>query len=148
MHMKKLTVEQPVTGLDQRGFTLIELMVVVVVVGILAIVGYPSYTQYVVKAKRSAAESFIMSVSNKQEQYVLNARQYTTVLSDLGLSTPADVAANYTISQVVSSVPLAYSITAAPIGAQATNDTKCGSVSIDNAGVKGISGTGTVAECW
>ncbi len=134
----------------QRGFTLIELLVAVAIVGILAAIAYPSYVQYTVKSKRAAAESFIMGVANKQEQYMLNARQYATTLASLGVTVPADVSRNYTITEpiTVTATPPGYTITAVPIGGQATNDTKCGSISIDQAGTKGISGTGTVTECW
>lgn len=137
-------------GRAQQGVTLVELMVVVVIVGIVAAIAYPAYTQYTVKANRAAAESFILSVASKQEQYALDARQYATTLAALGLSTPADVARKYTITEPipVSTAPLTYTITAVPTGAQATNDTKCGSVSINQAGTKAISGTGTVADCW
>lgn len=144
--------------MTQHGFTLVELMIVVAIVGILALIAYPSYTQHTIKAKRAAAESFIMSVANKQEQYVLDARQYAGVAADpgdatglttLGVSVPSDVSQNYDIKiGAVTSTPLAYKVTAVPIGGQAAADTKCGSVSIDQAGTKGKTGTGTVADCW
>ena len=148
--MTKLQFDTSAAGRAQQGFTLVELMVVAAIVGILAVIAYPAYTQYVVKSNRAAAESFILSVANKQEQYALDARQYSTTLAALGLATPTDVARKYTITEpiAVSSVPMAYTITAVPISAQATNDTKCGSVSIDQTGTKSISGTGTVADCW
>lgn len=133
----------------QRGFTLVELMVVVVIVGILAAVAIPAYTQYTVKAKRAAAESFIMGVANKQEQYMLDARQYATTLTLLGMTAPADVSDHYNITITdVGATPPTYTVNAIPIGGQLANDTECGTVSIDQAGTKGITGTGAVAECW
>lgn len=145
------TCNEPIAGGQiHRGFTLIELMVAVAIVGILAAIAYPSYVQYTVKSKRAAAESFIMSVANKQEQYMLNARQYATTMASLGVAVPEDVSRNYTITEPipVTATPPGYTITAVPIGSQAANDTRCGSISIDQAGTKGISGTSTVAECW
>lgn len=134
-----------------KGFTLVELMIAVVIVGILASVAIPAYTQYTVRAKRAAAESFIMSVANKQEQYILDARQYTDTLGTggLGLTAPADVSAHYNITITnVGATPPTYTINAVPTGSQATNDTKCGTVSINQAGTKGKTGTGTLGDCW
>lgn len=132
-----------------KGFTLVELMIAVVIVGILASVAIPAYTQYTVRAKRAAAESFIMSVANKQEQYILDARQYATTLALLNMTPPTDVSAHYGITITnVSTTPPTYTINAVPAGAQATNDTKCGTVSINQAGTKGKTGTGTVGDCW
>lgn len=132
---------------SQSGFTLIELMIVVIIAGILAAIAYPSYSQYVTKSKRSAAESFMLTVANKQEQYMLDARSYATTLSALGLTTPTDVAANYSIalSGVTSTT---YTITATPSGTQQANDTKCANLTLNQTGAKGISGTGSVAACW
>lgn len=133
-----------------KGFTLVELMIAVVIVGILASVAIPAYTQYTVRAKRAAAESFIMSVANKQEQYILDARQYATTLALLNMTPPADVSAHYniTITTDMTATPPAYTINAVPTGSQATNDTKCGTVSINQAGTKGETGTGTLGDCW
>jgi type IV pilus assembly protein PilE len=149
MKTKKNCIMNCAGSRTQRGFTLVELMIVVAIIGILTFVAVPSYRQYVVKSNRAAAESFVMSVTNKQEQYMLDARQYAATLVLLGMAAPADVSNNYNITITnIGATPPTYTITAVPTGSQAASDTRCGSVSIDQAGTKGITGAGTVAECW
>jgi type IV pilus assembly protein PilE len=132
-----------------QGFTLIELMIVVAIIGIIAAIAYPSYIQYVVKGKRSAAESLMLDVANREKQYLLDARAYTGTLSNLGItSLPNEVSANYTVAVTVGSAPPSFIITATPQGGQATNDTKCANLTLDDTGAKGITGTGSVATCW
>ncbi len=136
--------------LQQSGFTLIELMIVVAIIGILAAIAYPGYTDYITKANRTAAGAYITSLTSKQQQYMLDARQYATSLAELGETVPNDISANYNISVNTdnSDTPPSYVFSAVPTGVQATRDTKCGTLTIDQAGNKTESGTSTVYECW
>lgn len=135
---------------SQQGFTLIELMITVAVIGILAAVAYPQYTQYVIKGNRSAAEGFMLTVAGKQEQYLLDARMYATSVSALGVTVPTEVSKNYNITVTANNAatPPTYTVSAAPAGAQATRDTRCATLTLDQTGAKGKSGTGSLAECW
>ena len=141
----------------QSGFTLMELMITVAIIGILAAVAYPQYTQYTVRAKRSAAESFMFTVSNRQEQSMLNARSYFSVATGTppewtaaSMAVPAEVSPNYTVTVAANNAatPPAYTVTAVPQSDQATKDVKCATLTLTSTGVKGVSGTSSVPECW
>jgi len=123
------------------GVTLIELLVVVVVIAILAAVAYPSYESYVIRANRSAAQQFMLSIANREEQYILDARTYTNVIGagGLNLTTPPETNGRYTFNVVlVAGPPPAYTINAVAAGPQASD----GALALTSDGVK------TPADKW
>src|SRR5688572_5380052 len=63
---------------NAKGFTLLEMMITVTIVGILAAVAYPSYSNYLIKGSRAAAKSYLLEVSQKQQQFLLDNRAYGT----------------------------------------------------------------------
>lgn len=150
--MAQLSCRRPAdcVRLQQAGFTLIELLIAMVVAGILAAVAYPSYTQHTVKARRAAAEAFMLELAGRQEQYMLDARRYADSNAALGVSVPAEVASYYTVTVSADNTlaPPTHLVTATPIGSQLSRDTRCGTLTYDQAGAKTKSGTGSVAECW
>lgn len=137
-----------------KGFTLIELMITVAIIGILSAVAYPSYVEHIKRGKRSAAESFMATVANRQEQVMLNSRSYFSITtgaasewSVVNMTVPSEVSTNYTITvSPVAGPPPGYTITAVP--ASAMNDTKCGTLTLDNTGAKTSSGTDSTTNCW
>jgi len=117
----------------QRGFTLIELMIVVVIISIIAMIAVPSYNNYVLRSNRSVAKQFMLAVASKQEQYILDARQYAATIGALGLTAPSEVASRYTFSLAACAAPCTtYTITATAIGAQLSD----GNLTLDNLGSK------------
>lgn len=119
-----------------RGFSLIELMIAVVIVGILAAVGYPSYQNHVIKANRAAAQQFMLEIANKQEQYMLDARSYTATIGTggLGLTQPTETTSRYDFAvDIATCTPTpCYTITATPKNAQASD----GNLTLNNLGTK------------
>ncbi|MDQ0589714.1 type IV pilin protein [Variovorax paradoxus] len=133
-----------------RGFTLIELMVTVAIVAILAAIAYPSYTSYIVRSNRSAAQGYMLELSNLQQRYLLDARTYAATLTALNSSVPSHVSSNYTVTTPLktgTTLP-GFTVTATPIGSQLARDTVCGTLTIDEAGTKTASGSNGVAGCW
>ena len=128
--------------LSVKGFTLIEVMIAVVIVGILASIAYPSYVQYVTKSARSEGVAAVMRVANLQEQYYLDNRSYTADMTKLGLSASPFITEHGHYS-VAAAGTTTTTVTATAIGIQASRDTTCGTITLTDAGVKGPS-----EECW
>ncbi|HKX41944.1 MAG TPA: type IV pilin protein [Burkholderiaceae bacterium] len=148
-YLPKGALHRPGPG-DERGFTLIELMIVVAVVGILAAIAYPSYVAYIVRSNRSAAQGYMQEVGNRQQRYLLDARKYADDLGSLQMTAPSNVSPNYSITTApkAATTPPGFTVTATPIGSQLSRDTACGTLTLDEAGAKTATGTSGVAGCW
>ena len=124
------------SGMPRNGFTLIELMIVIGVIGILAGIAWPSYKNYVIRANRSAAQQFMLDIANREEQYMLDARSYatgSTVLTTLNMTVPTAVSPNYTITvTAVAGPPAGYLIKATAIGNQVSDS----NLTLSNVGAK------------
>jgi prepilin-type N-terminal cleavage/methylation domain len=149
----------------RNGFTLIELMITVAIIAILASIAYPSYQQYIIRSKRSAAQAQMMDIANRQQQFLLANRRYATkdalaqmmdianrqqqfllanrvyatkdALTASGYTLPAEVAANYGYT-----ITLQDASTAVPSFLLTFSPTSTGSqrgdgdLTLDNQGVK------------
>ncbi len=70
----------------QKGFSLLEVMIAIVIISILAAVGYPTYASHMAKASRSEAIGAIMTIAQRQHQYFNDAREYASTLGSSGLN--------------------------------------------------------------
>jgi type IV pilus assembly protein PilE len=129
-----------------KGFTLIELVVAIAIVGILTAIAIPNYTQSVLKSRRKAAAACVV------EQATFMERFYTTNLTYAGAVLPlggcrTDLNGFYNLA--FNGVPTAttYGILATAVGGQ-TADADCLNMGINQTGQKTISGSGTVQQCW
>jgi type IV pilus assembly protein PilE len=146
-----MTIRTAISGAGrprgQRGFTLVELMVVVFIISILSVIAYSSYQDSLVRTRRNAALGCLVESSQFMERY------YTTNLTYVNAPAPTcssgrDVTDFYTVSFSAAPSATAYAVQAVPTARQASRDTKCGTLGINQTGTKTKTGTGTLDECW
>ena len=130
---------------QSHGFTLIELMVTVAIIGILAAIAYPSYVQYVQRANRSDAEAIMQENAQFVERYFTTTGTYVGAVLPT-LQSPKSGTAKFALSLAATAVPPAYTITATPTGGYA--DLLCGTLTMDQLGGTTNTGSGALADCW
>jgi type IV pilus assembly protein PilE len=153
----------PLRGLRRHvaGFTLIELMIAIAIIGILVKLAYPAYNQSILKSHRAEAKAALLDLASREERYFSTTNTFTTSAPALGYASGATVttaapltvqagsSSYYTLSVTVDTTVSApnFTGTATAVNSQ-VNDTKCKNFTLTQAGVQGISGTDTVANCW
>lgn len=141
----------------KKGFSLIELLLVIAVIAMLALIGYPYYHQLMIRSHRSDGQAALLQLANNLEHYFSLHHTYHT--ATIGLGKPSDVlpyelsAGGWYKLAIVNSTKTSYDLEAIPQGSQGLNDA-CQTLTLNSSGEKGIrtgqSGlpTATFAQCW
>ena len=124
-----------------RGFTLIEIMIVIAIIGIVITIGYPSLTEYMKKGRRADAAGLLTEQAQILERFYSKSNLYTGAT---GLSTGNDF---YTITPTIADQTFTLTAIRKPGSSMATD--KCGDFTISNTGARGlVNNTATVKDCW
>lgn len=135
--------ERPLARQSQRGFTLIELMITVAIVGILAAIAYPSYQQYVLRSHRATAQADLLELAQWMERNYTQTNSYALPAGVLPfITSPRTGGARYDLTVVIAGANQTFILTATPTAVQA-NDA-CGVLTINQQGVN----SAAAANCW
>jgi type IV pilus assembly protein PilE len=129
-----------------RGVTLVELMTVVVILGILSAIAYPSYRQYVMRGGRTEAKAMLMQQAQALEKCFTRYGVYNDAANCAAVNQVLNTPQNrYSVAAVTTATT--FVLTATPQGPQ-VGDTACGSFTINEANQRGVTGPDGVQQCW
>lgn len=141
------------------GFTLIELVITMAIVGILTAVALPAYTKHVTKTRRAAAEACLANYASYMERFYATNMSYKQTqasvsvrpLPSLDCATSANTGQYYSYDvDTTTLTDSAYTVTATPKATQLKNDTQCATIKLDQSGKHTVTGTSSasVTDCW
>jgi type IV pilus assembly protein PilE len=139
---------------DSRGFTLVELMVVIVIASILMAIAIPSYKNSIRKSRRTDAKTALLDLAGREERFNSTNGAYSVTASQLGYAAfPTAVGSGYytiaapTVVAATATAVGSFSITATPVvGSDQAKDTACGAFTLTSTGAQTVSGAAT--DCW
>lgn len=136
--------------MKQHGFSLIELMIVVAIVGILSAIALPAYSGYVERTHRSIAGATLHELANFMERYYTANGRYVDASGTAPTlpysQSPNDGSAVYSVALVASAST--YTLTATPVSGGRMEGDACGALSLQANGIKAVSGSASTSECW
>ena len=133
--------------MDNKGFSLMEVMIVLVIVSLMAAIALPSYRSYITSTRRSDAQVALLDLANRLDRYFTTNNTYVgATLANVGM--PGASPEGFYNLQITATTATTYNIQAVPTGSQLTDDTECGTLTYNELGQKGETGNGTPADCW
>ena len=139
----------------QQGFSLLELMIVVAVIGILAMIALPSYQDQLEKGRREEGRAALLTIAQAQERFYTANGSYATSVANLALSEPLpDITGTATENgyyTLTTTGGATFTATANTAGSQTGDDDECAIFTLNNLGVKHAAdsgGTDTTTQCW
>ena len=130
-----------------RGFTLIELMIVVAIVAILAAIAYPAYLNHVREARRTEAKSALQEAMNRQERHYTTENTYTADMTDLGYDNDPFTTDDgwYTVDGAACGGGLTECVSLTATAQNDQTSDSCGNFTLTARGQRSVSGSG---DCW
>ncbi|KTD24916.1 MULTISPECIES: type IV pilin protein [Legionella] len=144
--------------MKNKGFSFIELMIVIIIISILAVFAYPSYHYFITQTRRVDGQTALLQLANRMEEYYSKAHTYrgatiaTGGLTDV-LSKPTSEQNGYEL-KIIEQTDTYFNLHAIPTKAQALADTLCQTLTFNSLGIKGITSgpqgipQGVTSQCW
>ncbi len=133
--------------MNQKGFSLVELLMALSIIGIILAYAIPNYTAHLTHARRLTAETALMNLAGHMEAYFAEHNTYEGATFST-LKVPAFIAEHYYRLVIQSATGSRFKLAAIPQDFQARHDVRCGSLVLNSEGVKRVTGYGRLNECW
>lgn len=138
-----------------RGFSLLELMIVVAIIALLASLAYFNYSRYALRSRRVDGQNLLTNIASAEQRYYSNFNKYTATIAGAGTTSLdfTDVYSNppgqyYSAAAVVASGGQTYTLTATPVAGKAQAKDQCQNLTLTDTGLKSQSGNQSNGNCW